>query len=81
MAGFDPPTEDAMWVGFVLALLAVWPSAGEGQVPRGSLRAGVRGGVALAEVVTRVGFETTVVLPAGGGTWSSAASGTPVAGW
>ena len=52
-----------MRVGFVLALLAVWPSAGEGQVPQGSLRAGVRGGVALAEVVTRVGFETTVVLP------------------
>ena len=52
-----------MRVGLVLALLAVWPSAGEGQVPQGSLRAGVRGGVALAEVVTRVGFETTVVLP------------------
>ena len=52
-----------MRVGLVLALLAVWPSAGEGQVPQGSLRAGVRAGVALAEVVTRVGFETTVVLP------------------
>ena len=33
------------------------------QVPQGSVEAGVRGGVALAEVVTRVGFETTVVLP------------------
>ena len=52
-----------MRVGLVLVLLALWPSAGEGQVPQGSLRAGVRGGVALAEVVTRVGFETTVVLP------------------
>ncbi len=52
-----------MRIGLVLALLAVWPSAGEGQVAQGSLRAGVRGGVALAEVVTRVGFETTVVLP------------------
>ena len=52
-----------MRVAFVLALLAAWPSAGEGQVAQGSLRAGVRGGVALAEVVTRVGFETTVVLP------------------
>ena len=52
-----------MQVGLVLALLAAWPSAGEGQVAQGSLRAGVRGGVALAEVVTRVGFETTVVLP------------------
>ena len=52
-----------MRVAFVLALLAAWPSAGAGQVAQGSLRAGVRGGVALAEVVTRVGFETTVVLP------------------
>ena len=52
-----------MRVGLLLALLAVWPSPGEGQVAQGSLRAGVRGGVALAEVVTRVGFETTVVLP------------------
>ena len=52
-----------MRVGLMLALLAAWPSAGEGQVAQGSLRAGVRGGVALAEVVTRVGFETTVVLP------------------
>ena len=52
-----------MRIGLVLALMAAWPSAGEGQVPQGSLRAGVRGGVALAEVVTRVGFETTVVLP------------------
>ena len=42
---------------------SLWPSAGEGQVAQGSLRAGVRGGVVLAEVVTRVGFETTVVLP------------------
>ncbi len=52
-----------MRVGLVLALVAAWSSAGEGQVAQGSLRAGVRGGVALAEVVTRVGFETTVVLP------------------
>ncbi len=52
-----------MRVGLVLALVAVWPAAGEGQVAQGSLRAGVRAGVALAEVVTRVGFETTVVLP------------------
>ena len=52
-----------MRAGVVFALLAAWPSVGEGQVAQGSLRAGVRGGVALAEVVTRVGFETTVVLP------------------
>lgn len=52
-----------MRVGLLLALIAAWPSSGEGQVAQGSLRAGVRGGVALAEVVTRVGFETTVVLP------------------
>ena len=52
-----------MRVWLVLALLALWPSAGAGQVAQGSLRAGVRGGVALAEVVTRVGFETTVILP------------------
>ena len=52
-----------MRVALMLGLLAVWPSTGEGQVPQGSLRAGVRDGVALAEVVTRVGFETTVVLP------------------
>ena len=52
-----------MRIGLVLALMAAWPSAGEGQVAQGALRTGVRGGVALAEVVTRVGFETTVVLP------------------
>ncbi|MCY4658928.1 MAG: TrbG/VirB9 family P-type conjugative transfer protein [Acidobacteria bacterium] len=44
------------------ALIAwAWPSAA--QVPQGSVQAGVRGGVALVEVVTRVGFETTIVLP------------------
>ncbi len=50
-------------VGFALFLLLTWSSPGAGQVPQGSLRAGVRAGVAQAEVVTRVGFETTVVLP------------------
>ena len=45
------------------ALIAsAWPAAG--QVPQGSVQAGVRGGIALVEVVTRVGFETTIVLPA-----------------
>ena len=44
------------------ALIAwAWPAAA--QVPQGSVQAGVRGGVALVEVVTRVGFETTIVLP------------------
>ena len=44
------------------ALIAwAWPAAA--QVPQGSVEAGVRGGVALVEVVTRVGFETTIVLP------------------
>ena len=50
-------------LGFALCLLFTWSSPGAGQVPQGSLRAGVRAGVAQAEVVTRVGFETTVVLP------------------
>ncbi|MCY4028423.1 MAG: TrbG/VirB9 family P-type conjugative transfer protein [Acidobacteria bacterium] len=46
------------------ALIAwAWPAAA--QVPQGSVQAGVRGGVALVEVVTRVGFETTIVLPPG----------------
>ena len=34
-----------------------------GQVAQGSAEVGVRRGVALSEVVARVGFETTVVLP------------------
>ena len=46
------------------ALIAwAWPAAA--QVPQGSVQADVRGGVALVEVVTRVGFETTIVLPPG----------------
>ena len=46
------------------ALIAwAWPAAA--QVPQGSVQAGVRGGVALVEVVTRVGFETTIALPPG----------------
>ena len=49
-------------LGFALLLFLIAPSAA-GQVPQGSLRAGVRAGVAQAEVVARVGFETTVVLP------------------
>ena len=49
---------------FASLLLLAWSSPVAGQVPQGSLRAGVRAGVAQAEVVTRVGFETTVVLPA-----------------
>ncbi len=49
-------------LGFALLLFLIASSAA-GQVPQGSLRAGVRAGVAQAEVVTRVGFETTVVLP------------------
>ena len=50
-------------LGLASLLLLIWSSPGAGQVPQGSLRAGVRAGVAQAEVVTRVGFETTVVLP------------------
>ena len=50
-------------LGLASLLLLTWSSPGAGQVPQGSLRAGVRAGVAQAEVVTRVGFETTVVLP------------------
>ena len=45
-----------------LAVLAVAAPAA-GQVPQGSVRAEVRDGVAMVEVVARVGFETTVVLP------------------
>ncbi len=52
-------------LGLASLLLLTWSSPGAGQVPQGSLRAGVRAGVAQAEVVTRVGFETTVVLPPG----------------
>ena len=52
-----------MRLGLASLLLLFWSSPGAGQVPQGSLRAGVRAGVAQAEVVTRVGFETTVVLP------------------
>ena len=47
---------------FVAGVLAgSGPAAG--QVPQGSVRAEVRDGVAMVEVVVRVGFETTVVLP------------------
>ena len=52
-----------MRLGLASLLLLFWSSPGAGQVPQGSLRAGVRAGVAQAEVVARVGFETTVVLP------------------
>ena len=45
------------------AVLIAWAWPAAAQVPQGSVQAGVRGGVALVEVVTRVGFETTVVLP------------------
>ena len=50
-------------IGLASLLLLTWSSPGAGQVPQGSLRAGVRAGVAQAEVIARVGFETTVVLP------------------
>ena len=45
------------------AVLIAWAWPAAAQVPQGSVQAGVRGGVALVEVVTRVGFETTIVLP------------------
>ena len=45
------------------AALIAWAGPAAAQVPQGSVQAGVRGGVALVEVVTRVGFETTIVLP------------------
>ena len=47
------------------AVLIAWAWPAAAQVPQGSVQAGVRGGVALVEVVTRVGFETTIVLPPG----------------
>ena len=50
-------------LAFASLLLLIASSPVAGQVPQGSLRVGVRAGVAQAEVVTRVGFETTVVLP------------------
>ena len=48
--------------GLGVLTLAVAPPAA-GQVAQGSVRAEVRDGVAMVEVVARVGFETTVVLP------------------
>ena len=52
-------------MGARLMAAALIASAGPAaaQVSQGSVQAGVRGGVALVEVVTRVGFETTIVLP------------------
>ena len=47
------------------AVLIAWAWPAAAQVPQGSVQADVRGGVALVEVVTRVGFETTIVLPPG----------------
>ncbi len=52
-----------MGVRLAAAVLIAWAWPVAAQVPQGSVQAGVRGGVALVEVVTRVGFETTVVLP------------------
>ena len=52
-----------MGARLVAAVLIAWAWPAAAQVPQGSVQAGVRGGVALVEVVTRVGFETTVVLP------------------
>ena len=52
-----------MGAGLVAAALIAWAWPAAAQVPQGSVQAGVRGGVALVEVVTRVGFETTIVLP------------------
>ena len=54
-----------MCARLVAAALIAWAWPAAAQVPQGSVQAGVRGGVALVEVVTRVGFETTIVLPAG----------------
>ena len=54
-----------MGVGLMAAALIAWAWPAAAQVPQGSVQAGVRGGVALVEVVTRVGFETTIVLPPG----------------
>ena len=51
-------------VSAAAVLWAALPAlASGGQVAQGSVRVAVRGGVALTEVVARVGFETTVVLP------------------
>ena len=52
-----------MGVGLMAGALIAWAWPAAAQVPQGSVQAGVRGGVALVEVVTRVGFETTIVLP------------------
>ena len=54
-----------MGAGLMAAALIAWAWPAAAQVPQGSVQAGVRGGVALVEVVTRVGFETTIVLPPG----------------
>ncbi|MCY4076851.1 MAG: TrbG/VirB9 family P-type conjugative transfer protein [Acidobacteria bacterium] len=54
-----------MGARFMAAALIAWAWPAAAQVPQGSVQAGVRGGVALVEVVTRVGFETTIVLPPG----------------
>ncbi len=54
-----------MGVRLAAAALIAWAWPVAAQVPQGSVEAGVRGGVALVEVVTRVGFETTIVLPPG----------------
>ena len=48
---------------FGLGVLTLAAAAPAGQVPQGSVRAVVCNGVAMVEVVARVGFETTVVLP------------------
>lgn len=53
-----------MGARLLAAALIAWAWPAGAQVPQGSVQAGVRGGVALVEVVTRVGFETTIVLPA-----------------
>ena len=52
-----------MGARLVAAVLIAWAWPAAAQVPQGSVQAGVRGGVALVEVVTRIGFETTIVLP------------------
>ena len=52
-----------MGARLLVAALIAWAWPAVAQVPQGSVQAGVRGGVALVEVVTRVGFETTIVLP------------------
>ena len=54
-----------MGARLIAAALIAWAWPAAAQVPQGSVQAGVRGGVALVEVVTRVGFETTIVLPPG----------------